>query len=112
VRFADRRDHDVPSLRREGCTVLSQKLAFTLKHGEAYLTLDVMGVHREFLASPKVEIQDLKVRGVVNQEVLEGFLPKTVCLIEIDFIASSTCLQTTVRRVPFPTGIYLTRIAS
>jgi hypothetical protein len=86
MRFTDLGDQNVTGFRRERGTVFAQKLTLALDHHKAHLTLDIMGVHREFLASLEVEIQDLKVRGIVNQEALEGFFPKPVCLIKIDFL--------------------------
>ena len=64
--------------------VLRQELALSLQHGEAYLTLYVVGMHRQFLAGLEVEVDNLKVGGIVGQEILEGLFPKAISLIEID----------------------------
>ena len=65
---------------------LSKKLEVFIKEtGEKTINLP-NGILKNHKKPDRVEVEDLEIRGIVNQKVLEGFLTKPVCLIDIDLL--------------------------
>jgi hypothetical protein len=72
MRFGYIRNQDIPWLCLQHEFFSSKKLTAPLEDDDAELAFYVVGMHRQLLARLEIEVQDLEVRGIMDQESLQG----------------------------------------
>jgi hypothetical protein len=77
VGLADGADQHVSGFGRQHCLVGTEKFAFAFDNCQANLTFNIMTVYRQLLAGLEVEIDDLKVGGVVTKSRLNDLSEKS-----------------------------------
>jgi hypothetical protein len=81
VRLTDIANKNVSGLGRKAHSVFSQEFPFSFNHHDADLSFYVVRMNGKFLPGPEVEIDDLKIRGVVYQKVFHRLVAKAVLFV-------------------------------
>jgi hypothetical protein len=84
VWLGDIANQHVPCPSRKGGPVFTKKLPDPFDDHNAYLAFNVMGVNGKFLTGSEIEIDDFKIRGIVNEQPLDRGIFEPTRIVKTD----------------------------
>jgi hypothetical protein len=84
--FADVADQEIPRTSGYGFICPAQEFSLPFQYCNTDLAFNIVRMNGKFLARLEIEVQDLEVRGIMDQESLQGLLVKAGFSVELDLV--------------------------